>query len=173
MGTTEKADDVICVKCVVRGAALLHINPSCAVVNLSDLTVTRALVAERAVMSPINKWVATLARDVTHSRAAVLSPLMTINVNRTISAHPLKCLTVDGLLVDRSSILIRRLIQTQRGRLSFSLSESLIFLLFPLFSLYSLSIGQGPKKLRRRIDIFAVLSGRNNRKIKLLAFLIC
>lgn len=99
---------------MVRGAARLHINPSCAAVNPSDLTVTCALVAERAVISPINKWVATLARDVTHSREAVLSPLMTINVNRTISAHPLKCFAVDGLVVDRSSILIWRLIQTER-----------------------------------------------------------
>lgn len=135
MGTTEKADDVSCAKCIVRGAALLHINPSCVVLNLSHLTVTCVLVAERAVMSPTNKWVATLAWDVTHSREAVLSPLMTINVNRTISAHPLKCLTVDGLVVDRSSILIRRLIQTPRSRLSFSLSESLIF----CFSQFSLS----------------------------------
>lgn len=75
-------------------------------VKLSDLTVTCVLVEGSAVMSPINKWVATLAWDVTHCREAVLSPLMTINVNRTISAHPLKCLTVDGLAVDRSSILI-------------------------------------------------------------------
>lgn len=113
MGTTKTADDVICVKCVIKGAALLHINLSCALVNLPDLTVTCVLAAERAVMSPINKWVVTLAQDVTHSQQAVLSPLMTINVNRTISAHLLKCLTVDGLVVDRSSILIRRLIQTQ------------------------------------------------------------
>lgn len=99
-------------KCIVSGAPLLHINLSCAVLNLSDLTVTFALVAEGAVISPINKWVATLAQGVTHSREAVFSPLMTINVNRTISAHPLECLTVDGLIVDRSSILISRLIQT-------------------------------------------------------------
>lgn len=106
MGTIEKVDDVISVKCVVRGAGLPHIKPSRTVVNLSDLTVTCALVAGRAVISPINKWLATLAQGITHSRAAVLSPLMTINVNRTISAHPAECLIVDGLVVDRLSILI-------------------------------------------------------------------
>lgn len=76
----------------------------------ADLTAVHALVA---LLSLINKWVATLAQDVTHSREAVLSPLMTINVNRTISARPLKCLTVDGLVPDRSAILIWRLIRTQ------------------------------------------------------------
>ena len=149
MGTTEKTDDVICETRSIKGAVLLHINPSCTVVNLSDLTVTCVLAAERAVISPINKWVATLVQDVTHSQEAVFSPLMTINVNRTISAHPVKCLTVDGLVVDRSSILIQRLIQTERGWLSFSLSESLIFLLSSLFSLHVQSIRKGPKKLRQ------------------------
>lgn len=76
---------------------------------------TQVLAAKRAVMSLINKWAGTSPQDVTHSSEAVLSPLMTINVNRTISAHPLKCLAVDGLLVDRSAILICRLIQTRGG----------------------------------------------------------
>lgn len=88
----------------------VHIKPSCATLGRPDLTAVRALAA---FLSLINKWVATSAQDVTHSREAVLSPLMTINVNRTISAHPLKCLTVDGLGPDRSAILIWRLIQTQ------------------------------------------------------------
>lgn len=99
----------------------------------SDLCVSRR---EGCDVTNINKWVATSAQGVTHSREAVLSPLMTINVNRTISAHLLKCLTVDGLLADRSSILIRRLIQAQGGWRSFSLSKNLIFLLFSLFVLF-------------------------------------
>lgn len=96
-------------------------------------------------MSPINKWVATFAQDVTHSREAVLSPLMTINVNSTISAHPVKCLTVDGLVVDRSSILIRRLIPTQRGRVSSSLSESHFFAFHTILSPLWID-RKGPKK---------------------------
>lgn len=59
-----------------------------------------------AVTSLINKRGATLAQHVTHSRLAGLSPLMTINVNRTISAHPLKCLSVDGPAADRWAVLI-------------------------------------------------------------------
>lgn len=74
------------------------------------------------MISPINKWVATVAREATHSREAVLSPLMTINVSRTISAHPLKCLTVDGLEVHRSPTFLWRLIQALRLFSSYSLT---------------------------------------------------
>lgn len=97
--------DVVVAECIT-----VHIKPSRTTLGWADLTAVHTLAA---VLSLINKWVATLAQDVTHSREAVLSPLMTINVNRTISAHPLKCLTVDGLAADRSAILIWRLIQTQ------------------------------------------------------------
>lgn len=63
-----------------------HIKPSCATLSRPDLAAVGVLAA---VLSLINKWVATFAQGVTHSREAVLRPLMTINVNRTISAHPL------------------------------------------------------------------------------------
>lgn len=124
---------------------------------------TCALVAGRAAISPINKWVATLAQSVTHSRAAVLSPLMTINVNRTISAHPVECLTVDGLVVDRSSILIWRLIQTQSGRLLFSPSESHF-----LLSHSSLSRWEMAQKSCRWIYIINIITKLNRLPFDLL-----
>lgn len=103
-------------------------------VNLSDLTVTCVLAEGRAVMSPINKWVATSVWDVTHSRAAVLSPLMTINVNRTISAHPLKCLTV-GWAGGESIVHTYPKIDSDTERLALILTVSLI----SFVSHYSLS----------------------------------
>lgn len=116
---------------VVAECITVHIKPSCATLGQSDLAAVCVLVA---VSSLINKWVATVAQDVTHSREAVLSPLMTINVSRTISAHPLKCLTVDGLVPDRSAILIWRSIQTQTDWLTSSLTE--------VFSPFSLRLCQ-------------------------------
>lgn len=95
---------------VIAVCITVNIKPSCATLGQPDLTAVHPLVV---VLSLINKWVATSVQDVTHSREAVLSPLMTINVNRTISAHLPKCLTVDGPVPDRSAILIWRLIQTQ------------------------------------------------------------
>lgn len=112
---------------VVAECITAPIKPSCATLGRSDLAAVCVLVA---VSSLINKWLATFAQDVTHSREAVLSPLMTINVSRTISAHPLKCLTVDGLVPDRWAGLIWRLIQTQTDWLTASLTE--VFLPFSL-----------------------------------------
>lgn len=97
-------------------------------------------------MSPINKWVATLAQDVTHSRQAVLSPLMTINVNRTISAHPLKCLTVDGLVVKSIVHTYPKIDSgTERPPLILAVPESHFFAFLTLLSPLSID-SKGPKK---------------------------
>lgn len=106
IGTTTASDDVMSVTCVIKGAAQLHKpDPS------GDPRVSGAESCDVRT----NKWAGASAQDVTHSWEAVLSPLMTINVNRTISAHLVKCLAVDGLLADRWARLICTLIQTPEG----------------------------------------------------------
>lgn len=99
-----------------------YIKSSFGALSLLDLTANCVSVS---VISPINKWVTTLGRDVTHGWVTILSLLMAINVNGTISAHPVKCLTVAVLAVDRSPILISGLIQPQTDKLTFSPAEIL------------------------------------------------
>lgn len=60
---------------------------------------------------------------------------MTINVNRTISAHPLKCLTVDGPSGGSIGHTYLEIDSDTEGPAPISLSETLLFFFF-FYSLF-------------------------------------
>lgn len=72
-----------------------------------------------------NKWVATLARGVTHSPAAVPDPLMTINVNGTISAWSGEVLSCRWAAASIGDTYLR-LIQAPAAGPSFSASVMMV-----------------------------------------------